>query len=502
MKFSLKRVLATVGAFALTLGGLAAASGPANAAAAPYSGAFITLVSPVLDATNTSEATKNQAMAQTWVDSGWFGTGLIYQRSFAPVGSTVTFVYHVADAQGKSLAGQPVTLRVNKQYSVSQAAIKIDGQLAKPATSASDGLRVTHYTDDSGHVAFTILNTDSPGTTEQEPASFTDAPIIAEDGLDDIHVQVLPQIVGEKEDHSVITEIHFYEPSSNTPQPVTNPTIRLQTPKLTDANSIPRTDLETLFSVTNNWYAPGIKVRQAYLPTGSNNMLTYRVTDDNGKPLRNTEVKLKVNKARSGSNAKVTNGVTPVDLTKDNSAATGDNDQALWTATTDAFGTVTFNFRNTDTVGEATPATKTTAVPTTGAKFSQLWPEVTAGADHADMTEFHFFGTFKAPARSVAATVSGTAKVGKTLTAKNGTWSGTAPIAYTYKWYRCTVVGKTVAITAPASSAKCAAIAGGTKSTYKLANADKGKYVRVLVTAKNAAGTGLSLSKTTTTKVG
>jgi hypothetical protein len=501
MKFSLKRVLATVGAFALTLGGLAAATGPANAAAAPYSGAFITLVSPVLDETNTSEATKNQAMAQTWVDSGWFGTGLKYQRSFAPVGSTVTFVYHVADAQGKSLAGQPVTLRVNKQYSNSAAAIKIDGQMAKPSSSAADGLRVTHYTDDSGHVAFTIQNMDPAGTTEQEPASFTDAPIISEDGLDDIHVQVLPQIVGEKEDHSVITEIHFYEPSSNTPQPVTNPTIRLQTPKLTDTNSIPRTDLETLFSVTNNWYAPGIKVRQAYLPTGSNNMLTYRVTDDNGKPLRNAEVKLKVNKARSGSNAKMTNGVTPTDLTKDNSAATGDNDQALWTGTTDAFGTVTFNFKNLDTVGGPTPATKTSPVPTTGAKFSQLWPEVTAGADSADMTEFHFFGTFKAPTRSVAATAFGTAKVGKTLTVKKGTWSGSATIVYTYKWYRCSALGKTALITAPSSSAKCAAIAGGTKSSYKLAKSDKGKYVRVLVTAKNAAGTGLSLSKSTA-KVG
>lgn len=501
MKFSLKRVLATVSAFALTLGGLAAASSPANAAA-PYSGAFITLVSPVLDETNTSEAAKNQAMAQTWVDSGWFGSGLKYQRSFAPVGSTITFVYHVADSAGKALAGQPVTLRVNKQYSVSQAAIKIDGQNAKPATSAADGLRVTHYTDDSGNVSFTIQNMDSPGTTEQEPANWNDAPIISEDGLDDIHVQVLPQIVGEKEDHSVITEIHFYEPSNNDPQPVTSPTIRLQTPQLTDANSIPRTDLETLFSVDNTWYPVGIKVRQAYLPTGSNNMLTYRVTDDNGKPLRNTEVKLHVNKARSGSNAKVTNGVTPTDLTKDNSAATGDNDQALWTATTDAFGTVTFNFKNMDTTGEATPATKTTAVPTTGVtKFSQLWPEVTAGADKADMTEFHFFGSFKAPTRSVAATAFGTAKVGKTLTVKKGTWSGSGTIVYTYKWYRCSVIGKTALITAPASSAKCVAIAGGTKSTYKLAKSDKGKYIRVLVTAKNSAGTGLSLSKSTA-KVG
>ncbi len=501
MKFSLKRVLATVGALALTLGGLTAVSAPASAAA-PYSGAFITLVSPVLDETNTSEPAKNQAMAQTWVDSGWFGSGLKYQRSFAPVGSTITFVYHVADAQGKSLAGQPVTLRINKQYSNSVAAIRIDGQLAKPGTSASDGLRVTKTTDASGHVAFTLLNTDEPGTTEQEPVNWNDAPIISEDGLDDVHVQVLPQIVGEKEDHSVITEIHFYEPANNDPQPVTSPTIRLQTPALTDTNSIARTDLETLFSVTNNWYPTGIKVRQAYLPTGSSNLLTYRVTDDNGKPLRNAEVKLHVNKARSGSNAKVTNGVTPTDSTKDNSAASGDFDQALWTATTDAFGTAVFPFRNTDTVGEPIPATKTTPVPLTGAKFSQLWPEVTAGADKADMTEFHFFGSFKAPTQSIAASILGTAKIGKSLTARFGSWSGTAPIAYTYKWYRCVAKGTVATKGLPLASTKCSVISGATKSVYKLAKADKGKYVRVLVTAKNAAGTAMSLSKSTSLKVG
>jgi hypothetical protein len=502
MKFNLKRALATIGAVVLSFGALSATSVPANAAAAPYKGAVITLVSPVLTDANTSEAVKNQAMAQTWIDAGWFGSGLKYQRSFAPVGSTINFVYHVADANGNPLADQPVTLRVNKQYSVSQAAVSVDGQNAKPATSSADGLRVTHTTDAFGNVAFTVINKDAPGTTEQQPTDWTAAPIISEDGLDDIHVQVLPQIVGEKEDHSVITEIHFYEPANNDAQPVTNPTIRLATPQLTDSNSIRRTDLEDLFSVQNTWYPSGLGVRQAYLPTGSSNLLSYNVKDDNGAPLRNAPFKLHVNKAYSASNAKVTDGTTPTDSTKNNAANGGDQDQAIWEGVTDAFGNVFFNMRNTDTVGEPVPATKTTAVPTTGAVFSQVFPEVTAGADHADMTEFHFFGIYKAPTRSVGASVTGTAKVGKVLTAKNGTWTGTAPIAYTYKWYRCTVVGKTVTTAAPASSAKCVAIAGATKSTYKLGSADKGKYVRVLVTAKNTVGTGLSLSKTTATKIG
>jgi len=101
------------------------------------------------------------------------------------------------------------------------------------------------------------------------------------------------------------------------------------------------------------------------------------------------------------------------------------------------------------------------------------------------------------PAVNTAASVSGTAKSAKTLTAGKGSWTGTATIAYTYKWYRCTVASTKTATTAPTSTAKCAAISGGTKSTYKLTSADVGKYVRVLITAKNTAGTAYSLSKTT-----
>jgi hypothetical protein len=105
------------------------------------------------------------------------------------------------------------------------------------------------------------------------------------------------------------------------------------------------------------------------------------------------------------------------------------------------------------------------------------------------------------PALRTAATVFGTAKVGKTLLGRSGSWTGTATISYTYKWYRCTVVGKTATTAAPASSAKCSTISGATKSSYKLAKADIGKYVRVLVTAKNSKGSSYSLSKSTTGKV-
>jgi hypothetical protein len=105
------------------------------------------------------------------------------------------------------------------------------------------------------------------------------------------------------------------------------------------------------------------------------------------------------------------------------------------------------------------------------------------------------------PAVRVAATVAGTAKVGKTLTAGKGSWTGTATISYTYKWYRCVAKGTVTSKGAPLASAKCSTISGATKSAYKLAKADIGKYVRVLVTAKNSKGSSYSLSKTTSLKV-
>jgi hypothetical protein len=61
--------------------------------------------------------------------------------------------------------------------------------------------------------------------------------------------------------------------------------------------------------------------------------------------------------------------------------------------------------------------------------------------------------------------VSGTPKVGKTLTAEPGTWSPSG-VSLSYQWYR--------------GSSK---INGATKSTYKLATVNKGKLVSVRVTA-------------------
>ena len=53
---------------------------------------------------------------------------------------------------------------------------------------------------------------------------------------------------------------------------------------------------------------------------------------------------------------------------------------------------------------------------------------------------------------------------------------------------------------APAAAAKCSVISGATTASHKVVTADVGKYLRVLVTARNSAGSVLSLSKSTTAK--
>jgi len=410
MSIKTKKVLAGFASAVTVLALSSAASAPAMAAGDPPQDAVIKLISPILTAENTSEADANQKMADQWVTNGQYGSGLVFQRAFVPVGSTITLVYHVTDKDGKILVGQDVKLRINKGSSNSSAIVQVDEKITtgvhKP--KSADQAQVTHKTDAFGNVTFVMKNIDKPGTGEPEPESMTAKPNISADGLNDLHAQVLPEIAGEKPDHSTITEFHYYNPKTKAVQPVTKPTIRVVSPILNDANSINRPDVEKNLSVDHSWYAKGIGYREAYVQTGSAINLVYKVTDDNGKPLPNTAVKLRVNKAYSKSNAGMAGGRKATDPKKDNSQG---NDQLVLTGTTDGFGYVLFALKNTDKKGEPVPAALTTPVPTTNGVYSQIFPEVAGEAiDIADMVEFHSTGdaAVAAPA-STAVSVKATA---------------------------------------------------------------------------------------------
>ncbi|HYK07108.1 MAG TPA: hypothetical protein VEW11_05010 [Gaiellaceae bacterium] len=80
------------------------------------------------------------------------------------------------------------------------------------------------------------------------------------------------------------------------------------------------------------------------------------------------------------------------------------------------------------------------------------------------------------PANTVAPSITGTARVGETLTAQNGTWSN-SPTAFQYQWQRCN-----------GSGTACANVVGATEKTYLLTSGDAGRTMRVRVTGINAEG--------------
>ena len=92
----------------------------------------------------------------------------------------------------------------------------------------------------------------------------------------------------------------------------------------------------------------------------------------------------------------------------------------------------------------------------------------------------------EAPARSTAApVVSGLARDDQTLTATNGSWSGTPAITYSRQWQRCDAAG-----------ADCADVEGATGTSYAVTGSDVGSRLRVRVTATNAAGATTAAAST------
>ena len=86
------------------------------------------------------------------------------------------------------------------------------------------------------------------------------------------------------------------------------------------------------------------------------------------------------------------------------------------------------------------------------------------------------------PANTTLPSITGTTKVGETLTAQNGTWTN-SPTSFQYQWQRCDGAG-----------ASCGNIAGAVEKTYLLRAADATRTLRVRVLAVNADGSASARS--------
>jgi len=83
--------------------------------------------------------------------------------------------------------------------------------------------------------------------------------------------------------------------------------------------------------------------------------------------------------------------------------------------------------------------------------------------------------------------------MGETLTATSGSWTGTAPITFAYRWLRCGSNGGSP------DGSNCTAIPDATGTTYRLTRSDVGTRLRVRVTASNRGGSETVASSATAT---
>ena len=143
--------------------------------------------------------------------------------------------------------------------------------------------------------------------------------------------------------------------------------------------------------------------------------------------------------------------------------------------------TFTFNFKlNTVSVQSGSSNTYT---PLIGDDTKTLTCTVTAtnteGSANADTSNSLVIGTV--PNNTVAPVISGTNTFGSTLTTTNGTFTGTAPLTYTYQWLR-----------------GGSPISGETLSTYVIGSSDSLAAITCEVKATNTYGFDSEVSNTIT----
>jgi hypothetical protein len=88
-----------------------------------------------------------------------------------------------------------------------------------------------------------------------------------------------------------------------------------------------------------------------------------------------------------------------------------------------------------------------------------------------------------APKKRQAPKLTGVNEDGQVLTVSGGTWTGTPPLSLTYQWESC------------GRGTGCTIIGEATGPTYRVITSEIGSKIRAIVTASNAAGDAVAVSK-------
>jgi len=421
MSLKTSKFVAFASTVLLSIVGIGAISAPAYAADCPYPVedqttndkpvANIRLISPSL--TDDNSIRRYDFESQFTNDCDWFGVGMRFNQVYVPFGLKTNLTFQATDAKGAPLVAKKVTLRANKGYSSSNAAVRVNGIKARPAPSnASDGANVSGTTDINGIVNFVVQ---SPDDCELYGGILPDAP--ANPGADtpndknadpttDCFSQLLPSISGEKTDSADFLEMHYFNAAAldytaaDSTITLLAPTLRVEENEAGKANAM---DVDGRLAT--------------YAPVASKQVIAFQAMQESGGYARNQSVTVRINLANSGATAKTSAGIfgttgtataLPADATKTT------EDQLVLTGTTDSFGVVVFTLNNTDTTAGAKPATPTSA-PAAGSKYARIFAGITGKANVGTEIEFHYYKPVVILPTSIAITASGR-KITVTLT--------------------------------------------------------------------------------------
>jgi glucose/arabinose dehydrogenase len=223
----------------------------------------------------------------------------------------------------------------------------------------------------------------------------------------------------------------------------------------------------------------GGPITMIFGPSGGTQALYY-TTYANGGQIRRIDFTEQQNQQPTAAiAADVNSGAAPLTVKFDGSASSDP----------DAGDTLTYIWD----FGDGTPTTETPSATATHvyANPGSFVASLTVRDNHGATSEPATLGIqvgspLSAPENVALPDVSGILRVGSTLSATRGSWTGSEPLDFSFQWLRCNVYGYA-----------CVAITDATDATYTLTAADFGSSMRVAVTATNPASTTLAISAPT-----
>lgn len=427
--------------------------------------------------------------ASSW-GNGWANPGSGIYIQYLTAGHDFTLTYSVTDNCGATVSGQSVGLKVNLNWSGSNATFTSGSQVigAEYGNGGQNGgpgesVLPSQISDSNGQVTFSLRNTNNPSTAEPSPSTLFEDPT---NHVNQVKTSIQPFISGMPSATTDYYWAHFViDPDWHAPVciPTKTKQVRFLNPKMVIGSNA--------YDATN-WIAavsnPGTRAFLQYVHAGSDMTLTYIVTDNCGAPFANVPVSLKVNANWSCSNATFTAGGVAIGPDYCN----GQGQTVLPAQNTDGGGLVTFHLTNTNNPATAEPAPSNIAAPPSDAVVAakqQVGTNIQPYIDGTESTDWYFAHFTRDP--KVQVTVSGTvAKGSRTKVSLQVMGSNAKPLANAKVWVKLTGSGSIAASNLATDGSGYWAVTNG--DGVANINFQAGDTGSATVTATYADGTGFS----------